>query len=232
MADIDYGRMKMKPRASKTSLSFLLVFCIWLTVGMTNVLPLSAQGVPAAVGGAAEYGFRSLLEAIPLPEISNFNFADKDEIKSATLGEGFRVFTIPPELIVNYNPGLAIEDMVMPTPIWFFPVLVSGEARALITVDLLDGQYQAVSLGGRGVAKEWAAASAKWPASAGYQNTFVRIYQATADFILVSNAVGTKMAPLQAGEMATGMGALGLYDPSAVIMALQEPVRANLESAR
>jgi hypothetical protein len=223
--------MKMKPRASKASLSFLLVFCIWLTVGMTNVLPLSAQEVPAAVGGAA-VGFRSLLEAIPSSEISNFNFADKEEVKSATLGEGFRVHTIPPELILNYSPGQAIEDMVMPTPIWFFPVLVNGEARTLITVDLLDGQYQAVSLGGRGVAKEWAAASAKWPASAGYQNTFVRIYQATADFVLVSNVVGTQMAPLQAGETATGMGALGLYDPSAVIMALQEPVRANLEIAR
>jgi hypothetical protein len=213
------------------SMSLVPVLCIWLMLGISGA-PASAQDVPAAAKAAAQKGFRPLLKAIPAGELARFNFSNPDDVRQATLGEGFRVFTISPDLILNYDGRSSVQEMIRPTSLWFFPVVAGGQVRTMITVDMVDGQYRAVSVGGSGVAVEWARAQVKWPSSSGYTRVFLRIYQATADFVVVSDASQTKMAPLPSGKTLLGGGEAALLDLAEVLPGLQEAVRVNMDAAR
>ena len=225
--------MNCKHVFTNRSMSMCLVsaLCIWL-MSWICAAPVSAQDVPAAAKAAAENGFRPLLKAIPPSELAHFNFSNPAEVSQAVLGEGFRVYTIPPDLILNYDGNSSVQEMIRPTSLWFFPVVANGQVRTTITVDMVKGEYKAVSVGGSGVATEWALAQGKWPSSRGYKRVFVRIYQATADFVIVSDATQTKMAPMPAGRALLGAGEAALLDLPEVIPALQDAVRANIDAAR
>jgi hypothetical protein len=214
-------------------LGILSTFCICLTLWV-NIAPLSAQDVPPAAKAAAEKGFRSLLEAIPPDALSHFNFSNTDEVRQALLGEGFRVHTIPPELILSYDGNVPIEEMIRPTSMWFFPVISRGQIRTLVTVDMVGKEFKAVSIGGSGLSRQWALVQEIWPSSGKSERFFVRVYQAAADFVVISDAVETKVALLKAqGEKTLAGGReLTLHDPADVIMGLQGRVRENIDAAR
>ena len=214
-------------------LGILSTLCIWLTLWV-NIAPLSAQDVPPAAKAAAEKGFRSLLEAIPPDALSHFNFSNTDEMRQAILGEGFRVHTLPPELILSYDGSATIQEMIRPTSMWFFPVISKGQIRTLVTIDMVENEYKAVSIGGSGLSRQWARAQEMRPSSGGYERVFVRVYQAASDFVVISDTVETKMASLQAQEekTLTAGGELTLHDPADVIMGLQGIVRENIDAAR
>jgi hypothetical protein len=136
------------------------------------------------------------------------------------------IYTISPDQILNYNVGSDVESIISPTDIWLFPVVSKGEARTLITVDSVDGEWRAVSIGGSGVAKQWASITGN--SSAAYK--FVRVYQAMADFVLMSDVGETKMAPLESARISLELEGEGACDPSKIILELQEPVRQNIEA--
>ena len=215
------------------ALGVMLALWIWLTLGI-NVAPLSAQDVPPAAKAAAETGFRSLLEAIPPDALSHFNFSNTDEVSQAILGEGFRVHTIPPEFILSYDGNTSIQEMIRPTSMCFFPVISNGQTRTLVTVDLVDKEYKAVSIGGSGLSRQWTRAQEMHPSSGEYERVFVRVYQAAADFVVMSDTVETKLASLQAqvGKTLMAREELTLHDPADVIRGLQSPVRENIDAAR
>lgn len=221
----------MRTKLGKKSLILILAlsFCM---VMCTTVSLLWAEEVPAEVRAAAESGFKSLLQKIPGEALAYFNFNNLGEVEKSVLGEPFRMFTIPPELILNYSGSdMAVEKMISPTPIWIFPVVADGKVRTFITVDLVGGEYQAVSIGSSSLAKEWASVVEKWPPSAGYKHTFVRIYQATSDFILLSqDGQAGGMVALQAARVSLGLGGGEIYNPAQILSALKNPVMENIKA--
>ncbi len=220
------------PTKRSFRLSVLSVLAIWLLL-WTGALPLSAQDVPPEVKAAAEQGYRSLLDAIPSDALSHFNFTNAGQVKQATLGEGFRVHTIPPESILAYDGKASVHELMVPTSIWFFPVISEGQARTLITVDKVGSGYKAVSIGGSGLALQWAGTRELY-SSGGHERVFVRVYQATADFVVISDGARTRMAPLGAAMMQSlkDAGGSGLYEPSDIITGLRGPVKTMLDAAR
>lgn len=208
------------------------VFAIWLLL-WTSAPPLSAEDVPPEVKAAAEQGYRSLLGAIPADALSHFNFTNADQVKQATLGEGFRVHTIPPESILAYDGKTSVHELIVPTSIWFFPVISDGQARTLITVDKVAGGYKAVSIGGSGLALQWAG-TRELSSSGGHERVFVRVYQATADFVVISDGGRARMAPLGAAMMQSlkDAGGSGLYEPSDIITGLRGTLRTTMDAAR
>ena len=209
-------------------LSFFI--CLSLIVGGQ---PLMAAEVPEAVQEAAEEGLPTMLQAIPDEAAKQLNFSSSDEFSLASLGTPFQVFTIHPEEILNYTAGTSIEAIISAKDQWFFPVTVSGEIRTLLTVAKVDGQWQAVSIGSAGLAQEWADTAAQYDASTGYTHKLVRIYQATADFVLLGGVGGDKLLPLKAGRVALGVKEdAEPSDPAEIIFGLQESVRKNIEASK
>jgi len=209
-------------------LGFLFVFVSFST-------PVLAEEIPAEAKTAAEEGLKPLLEAIPVGELGYFNFTDQGEVDQAKLGGPFMIYTILPDEILNYAAGTDVKSIISATNIWLFPVVSKGEARTLLTIDFVDGNWRAVSIGGSGVAKQWADIT-KMDNSAvgGGIYKFVRIYQAASDFVLMpaEDIGGTKMVlvPLESGRITLELKGEGAYDPSEIILGLQEPVRENLEA--
>ena len=214
--------------SSGVVLSFLILLS--LAVGAQ---PLMAAKVPSAVQQAAVKGLPTMLQALPEEILDQFNFSSLEELSQAKLGTPFQVFTIPPEEILNYNAGTPIEEIVLETDHWLFPVTVGGDVRALLTVAQMGGQWQAVSLGSAGLGQEWADTAAKYKSSAGYTHKLVRIYQAAADFVLLGDATGNKLLPLKAGGVALRVeGDAEPRDPAEIIFELQGPVQKNIEESQ
>jgi hypothetical protein len=185
---------------------------------------------PAAVTDAARRGLRRFLKAIPQPELVHFNFADPTEVELAELGTPFELFTIRPEEILAYEPGTPLDRIVLPMPVWFFPVVVKGESRTLLYVELMRGSWQAVGIGSSGIAKRWAAAQGVRPTVDGHANVFVRVYQARADFVLSTKDSVIQMIPLKsAGSMLSE--ARERHDPAEVIASLRPSVVRGLAPA-
>lgn len=206
-------------------LSFLILCSL-----AAGVQPVMAEKVPSAVQAAAAKGLPTMLQALPEEILAQFNFTSSEELSRATLGTPFQVYTIPPEEILNYNAGTPIGQIISATDHWFFPVKVNGEVRTLLTVAMVDGKWQAVSIGSAGLAQEWTAVVAKYPSDT---HKLVRIYQAAADFVLLGDAGSDELLPLKSGRIALGFaGDAEPMDPAEIIFKLQGTVQKNIEGAK
>jgi hypothetical protein len=195
--------------------------------------PLMAAEVPSAVREAAEEGLPNMLEAIPDNIVQQFGFSSPEELNQASLETPFQVFTIHPDEILNHNASIPVGDITSETDQWFFPVTVGGEVRTLLTVAKEGDQWQAVSIGSAGLAQEWTNTLGQYDASTGYTHKLVRIYQATADFVLLGGFGGDKLLPLKAGKVTLGVKEdAEPSDPADIIFALQETVRKNIEASK
>jgi len=216
----------MRTKLGKKSLILILALSFCMVMCTTASL-LWAGEVPGEVRTAAENGFKSLLQKIPEEALAYFNFDNAGQVEKSVLGEPFRVYTIPPGDILNYAGS---DVQISPTPIWFVPVIADGKVRTLITVDLVGGEYQAVAVGGSNLSKEWASVIEKWPPSAGYEHAFVRVFQATADFVLLSRpGQAGGMVALEAGRVSLGLSGGEIYTPAQILSALKNPVMENIK---
>lgn len=210
-----------------------LILCMLIGLFMVLsffIIPISAEEIPSEVVNAAQQKLHFFLDAIPDQDLEYFNFSDKDEIDQAVIGDPFKVYTIKPEEILNYNPDTSVQGIISQTSKWFVPVISKGETRTFLIVDLIDGEWRAVGIASSGLAKEWASALKTYPSSQGFKHTFLRIYQAASDFILLSKNGETQMVPMVSGRITLELGERKGYSPSDIILGLQEPVRKNLST--
>lgn len=179
---------------------------------------------------AARHGLPLFVQAIPHTDLHRFNFHSPQELGRATPGAPFRIFTIHPRDILNYDGQVPATDLVRPTEVWLVPVLVDGQSRLLLTVENTGGGWEAVSIGAAQLAMEWSRLGEDFPGRTGQDKIFVRIYQATSDLALVdAPAAGKAFIPLGAASQALGLAAGELYPPSDVIMSMKDVIRGNLE---
>jgi hypothetical protein len=148
------------------------------------------------------------------------------------LGSGFRVHTVSPHALVN-NKELTLEALVLPMDMWRFFVLENEKPVGLLTVVKVDQEWNAVSFGGADLAKEIDAIGKNWN---GYTFRFIRVYQATSDFMEIMSGHDTLgFAPLKSARIslgidsyATGPGTL-VYD-SEILEPLREMVSKTLST--
>jgi hypothetical protein len=179
---------------------------------------------PAAVVEAARLGLPKFLKAIPRKELAHLNFSHPAEVEIAELGTPFRLFTIGPQQILDYDPATPLEQVVIPMPVWYFPVVVNGESRTLLYVERLHGTWKAAGVGSSRSAKLWAAAQGVRPTTDGYANVFVRVVQARAAFVLSTKGSGVQMIPLESAGMPPSETRAD-NDPADVIMGLKSSLR-------
>lgn len=192
---------------------------------------------PIGLRSSAESGLRTLIndlsKDIPsgtLPDGFPFDINDISELKNAKLGMGFEVHTAHPQTLLA--GGRPFEQMLIGTGIWNFVVLVDGYPTALLEMEKVHGKWQVNGAGGSKLAQDVHLTTQQNAGRNAFR--FVRIYQATADFLEVKDIEGkSRFAPLLAARQSLRMPANSALEQAAptsvdVLPTLQGAVREHL----
>lgn len=196
----------------------------------------SAAKEPSGLRRIAETGLRSLIADIAkdlpagtLPDGFPFDVNDFSELKNATLGLAYEVHTAHPQTILA--GGRPLEQMLMGTGIWNFVVMVDGNPVALLELEKVHGKWTVNGAGGAKLAQDVHVASQNHSGRNAFR--FVRIYQATADFLEVKDIEGkARYAPLLAARQSLRMMAPSaeatLAASADVLPSIQQAVQGHL----
>jgi hypothetical protein len=159
-------------------LHFFLVIFITLE-------PSRAQEVPDEILSQAQKGLPAFLNKIPPGTLAEYGFAENDPLAQAYLSKPFKVYTITPTALLGARAGSRIRDLLEETKLWYFPVMINDQVRALLVVDYLQGQWQAVSLGYANLARGLGTVMQRWPRSRGFNPLLIAVFQANENLVLV-----------------------------------------------
>lgn len=147
-------------------------------------VPLCFAGEePLDVRNAADEGIRIFLKDPRMTGLHRLGFESQYDIDYAALGDGFQIFTVPTDKLLNESDSQDIQSLVTPTNQWEFLVIAGNKTNALLTVDLVDGKWTPVGIGSSGLAKKLSKLLEAWPASVGYQYRLIIAYQVNAKFV-------------------------------------------------
>lgn len=181
-----------------------------------HVAALAQREFKNYINGSA----KATLAEMPL---SLYSMAD---LKRATIAYGFEVFTINPKDILDGRQDL--KDVVQGSGIWRFMIKVDQTPVGLMTVEYAQGKWQATEFGAAGLAKDLDEQMGMYGNASRNNMKFVRIYQAQADFMLVSKPSEGKVqfAPLNSARLSlnlpTRQAELAVSSTSAKGMALSK----------
>lgn len=120
------------------------------------------------------------------------------------LGMGFQVHTVNPLTLIE-EKGSTLQALVFPKDMWRFFVLENGKLTGLLMVVKVDQEWKAVSFGGAELAMEVDTITKSWK---GHSFRFIRIYQATSDFMEIKSSQKTLgFAPLKSARISLGIDA-------------------------
>lgn len=172
----------------------ILFFCVALS-GYLSGGTFAELAPPEAVA-VAESGLVSFLQELPEEERGNFGFAPGDRLAAARVGTPFQLYTITPEKLLNAPDDAPVDTLISPTGRWFFPVVLDGTPRAILTVERMDGNWEAVTLGMKPLAGEVEKIKRQWPKAKGYNPKLIAIYQAASYFFTIPEKDSENFTPL------------------------------------
>jgi hypothetical protein len=180
-----------------------LVACLAL---WANVLP--AQTAPVEVLRAATNGLPAFLESVSLGNRELYGFTNDTELAQARLGMPWRVYTITPKNLAAHPAETELTPLLSETSLWYFPVLVGDDTRAILVVDRMDDEWRAVALGYVPLARELHQIIKQWPASAGYHPRLVAAFSANRLYFTVPEVDDHNLSPIvMPGQAAEAGGA-------------------------
>lgn len=225
-----------------------------LAAGLLASVPALAQGIrvdadfaiaakeqgsrePRGLRAAAELGLKKMVAELgkgiapgTLPEGFPFDVKDFSELKGATLGTGFEVYSAAPQQLLAAN--VPLEQMVQGNGVWNFVVMVGQHPVALLEMGKVNNQWEVMGAGGSRLAQDVVAAAQTHGGKKAFR--FVRIYQATSDLLEVQDSASrARYVPLIAARESLNMLApqgkdVALPSGQDVMPALQDAVRKNL----
>ncbi len=134
---------------------------------------------------AANMGLINIAAAFPSSELKQMGMLSQDELSKATLGEGFQIYTIDPETLIN-DTVRDLNEMAFPIGNWRFLIKIQDNSTAIMTVEQTNDGWEAVKIGASFLAHEIDKTMNAWPKSEGYAIRFIRIFQSNSDFIEIS----------------------------------------------
>ena len=199
-------------------------------------LSFAGKAPPDDVRNAAQVGINVILKDSRMGNLHRLGFQSQEDIDSANLGKGFQIFTIPPDKLLNETTPLNLQALVTPTNQWQFLIAAGDKAKALLTVEFVDGKWIPVSIGSAALAKELSDFLDAWPASSGYDYRLIRVFQAKSEFIeLTKGGKVIGIVSLSSLSLATSRGEAeaanlrGLRDSNEVLSELKFIVRNHLQ---
>jgi len=199
-----------------------------------------SQAQLAAQQGLAEYKQGKLQAYADLaPDNLALDVSGMDELMQTRIGQGFEVYTVKPQDVTGGRTDLS--GMAVPTGSWRFVVQVADKPVGLVTVEMVDGRWEAVSFGGAALAREYEAMRVAHGNAEGSNLRFIRVYQAQSDLMEVTSATDGKSrfaAMKSARESLLRFGLnkaqpdanAGLFDPSQLLESLRAAVSKNMDA--
>ncbi|MDP8237339.1 MAG: hypothetical protein P9M08_13235 [Candidatus Erginobacter occultus] len=198
-----------------------------------------AETPPPEVLTAAEAGLSRYLSEIPPEELVNLGFPPGADLLAARVGEPWPLYTITPDALLSAAEDTDVETLVSPTGLWYFPVILDGSWLNIITVDRMEGEWEAVALGRAPLASELEKITRQWPKANGYTPKLVAVYQAAAYFFTVPEKNTRNFTPLTFDGIGFGgylQKSLPEYsataDLSELLAPLKEAVEVNIAAHR
>ena len=128
--------------------------------------------------------------------MSHFGLSPGDNISEAVLGTPFQLYTITPTKLLDAGDDTPVSSLISPTGSWLFPIVLDGKSRAILTVEEMDGKWQAVTMGKAGLAEEMEKLNRQWPKANGYEPKLIAIYQAASYFFTIPELESENFTPL------------------------------------
>jgi hypothetical protein len=157
---------------------------------------LVAADVPPEVNIAASDGLPAFLAQVPSTSKQLYGFPEEADLSKARLGAPVLLQTIKPSALSSNQANDTVSSVASETSMWFFPVLMGAEVKAMLVVDRLDNEWKAVSLGYAPLAREWERVLNQWPASKGFHPRLVASFQAAQFYFTVPEAGDRNLTPL------------------------------------
>lgn len=186
----------------RTCFPVMTVLAVFLILPMASLWAAEKTPDPVIVE-AAHMGIKRFITKSRTTGLHRFGFLTQADADAATLGEGFQVFIVPTQSLLEEQSSVGLPQSAAPTKMWQFLVLSHGKAKAFITVDYTRNQWTPVAIGSTGLAQETAELLEQYPRSAGYHYRFLALYQADSDLIEMSRdekVLG--LVPLASARMA------------------------------
>jgi len=190
--------------------STLAALAVAVVLAAGQAAPQGAA-VPADVQAAAQTGLKTFLGVDAGKGLDRLGLRTAADVASATIGDGFQVHLVDPDRLLG-TADSDFDHVATPITQWQFLVVTGKGAAAMLTVDRVNGQWTAVSLGASGLASQIQSLMARWP-RAEYRLRLFRSHQAASDVMEVARAGKVLGAvPFQSGRV--GLGAAGGFDPN------------------
>jgi len=192
---------------------------------MSQAFDTSVLIAPKEAELAALEGLQRFLDVISDQKPEEFNFRSPGELKRAKVGTPFRVFVASPDGILQGDPKKSLLELIVPAPIWFFPVISDGESRTILNVEFLENKWKAAGLGDTHLVKPYASVLKKWPSSQGYKHVFVRNYETLSEFVILLHDGEAKVVPLPSAMMSWGLKQERMLELSEAIALLRDRLK-------
>jgi hypothetical protein len=188
--------------------------------------------VPQEVWDAANEGLGPFLQAIPADNSEVYGFPASGNLEQATLAQPYRVMTILPEALFGLTATDDIRSAVTATDMWLFPIVQGNQPRAILTVDNMNGEWRAVSIGSAAIARELNQIGQSWP-DGRFERSLIRVFQATSDVMLVIENDVVDVVPFESATKSLrleelGRGASQRYTVSEIVTRLVPAVQQNI----
>lgn len=179
----------------------------YIVITVTGILlvVVSGQGVRAdivqEIVQAAEDGLPAFLDRIPSGMQEWYGFENYDILRESYPGTPFQLYTITPSAVRNYQVGESVDSLLSETSMWYVPVMLGNKVKTLLLVDLINGHWEAVSLGYATLAREVASIQSQWPGSKGYAPRIISIFQAKEHFFNIPSKDQFNLTPIRTRQM-------------------------------
>lgn len=216
---------------------FCPVFILSVFICLSSPCLSNASAAPSdAIKKAAQEGMKSFFKGDRLEHLRSQGFNSKEDLEKVELGEGFEIFTIPAEKIMDESASQDLQSLVSTTNQWNFLVFVDGEVKTIVKVDLIDGKWTPIGYGSPEFAKIMANFFNIWPASSGYRWRYVRVYQANESFTevylrdeLLGIVPSSTLMSYKTGKPLKEYDPHNLINPDGIASTLRPALKRNIE---
>jgi hypothetical protein len=214
------------------------VFCTaFMAIAICRCPALFGETAPPEAITAAQSGLPAFLEKIPAGDSRSYGFEPGDPIHAAYPGAPYRLHEITPAALARFKPGDAVDSLTRPAGMWYFPVMIRDEVKAILIVDYLDGAWRAVSLGQAPLARELNSIRRQWPKESGYSPSLVVNFQSAGYFFTVPQVNDHNLTPILPREARSGAalgrpGYASTGELSGVVEMLKPVVENSISQAR
>lgn len=171
-----------------------------LTIAMLMLLCLSlawAEPMSKEIMEAAQQGLPQFLAQTPDDMLPLFGITSREELQTAQLSDPFQVHIITPDKLKASRGDSSVKQLMEPTNLWYFPIMVGEQTKLVLVVDHTDGKWQAVSLGYAPLARELHQVRQQWNRRDGYHPVLAMMPQVRAFVFSVPEVSDTNLTILR-----------------------------------